>query len=182
MRHTWLVGWFKVAKAKVVTPRPNWGILKMSFPRLKITFEQTCRISHSVSNNWKRVMKASFPVKLIWNLSFYLFFPSFSLKSTTNDISIACHARKKEKTKWRRTPPCAEADRLIASTASACVVVRMNRERRSKSFRTPLLTCHTCTCTRYTCRKTKGDDPVDDSNFHRGPGRSQEEELLKHFR
>lgn len=29
----WLVGWFKVAKAKVVTPRPNWGILRMSFPR-----------------------------------------------------------------------------------------------------------------------------------------------------
>ncbi|KYN17067.1 hypothetical protein ALC57_10666 [Trachymyrmex cornetzi] len=81
MRHTWLVGWFKVAKAKVVTPRPNWGILKMSFPR---------RFSHSVSNNWKRVMKASSPVKLIWNLSFYLFsFPLFlSLFSeSTRDIS-----------------------------------------------------------------------------------------------
>ncbi|KYN17065.1 hypothetical protein ALC57_10664 [Trachymyrmex cornetzi] len=62
-------------------------------------------------------------------------------KSTTNDISIACHARKREgkdiitslspsgkfavikgrelrATKWRRTPPCAEVDRLIASTKS----------------------------------------------------------------
>ncbi|KYM94954.1 hypothetical protein ALC62_14549 [Cyphomyrmex costatus] len=293
MRHTWLVGWFKVAKAKVVTPRPNWDILKMSFPRLKITFEQTCKLPHSVSNNWKRVMKTSSPVKLIWNLSFYLLsfplFPSLFSESTrdtspssssllhprffrdslrrgellpprgTVEILLerlqpsrigvtvrhkdnlqqrnaiprilgyirnaqqgkdiitslspsgkpaAIKGRELRATKWRRTPACAEADRLIASTksrrtksittvyrglgphftsknatASACVVVvRMNRERGSKSFQAPLLTCHTRTCTRYTRGKTEGDDPADDSNFHRGPGRSRGGSLLKHFR
>ncbi|KYM91679.1 hypothetical protein ALC53_01437 [Atta colombica] len=87
-------------------------------------------------------------------------------KSTTNDISIACHARKREEkdiitslspsgklvvikgrelraTKWRRTLPCAEADRLIASTKS----------RRTKSITAVYLGPHFTSknATRYTC-------------------------------
>ncbi|KYN37564.1 hypothetical protein ALC56_07762 [Trachymyrmex septentrionalis] len=301
MRHTWLVGWFKVAKAEVVTPRPNWGILKEStrdtspssssllHPRLfrgslrrgelllgvvrdaprrtvEILLErlQPSRIGVTVRHKDNLQQRNAILSRILHdphvlchlaagNFASYLLESLLSsltatpggkmervlgVKSTTNDISIACHARKREgkdiitslspsgklavikggelrATKWRRAPPCAEADRLIASTKShrtksitavylgnsdfasppriqrrrhgvglCAVVVRMNHERGSKSFRTPLLTCHTCARNTHihARAKTKGDDPADDSNFHRGPLADLERgELLKHF-
>lgn len=47
------------------------------------------RRSHSISSNWRRVMKASSPVKLIWNLSFYpLSFPLSFLEICSWHFSV----------------------------------------------------------------------------------------------